>query len=119
MAKIVLLEDNDTVRNLIVWVLQREGHEVSAFPDAAPALEDAGLADNDLAIVDLMMPTSGDAFIQHIRGMGLQTPVIVLSGELREGDEARLKAIGAQQVMKKPFLPTALLGVVKHLLSTD
>ncbi len=63
MAKIVVMDDENTIRVAITRVLERDGHEVLAFEDAAPALEEVNWEEIDLVVSDLVMPTPGDQFI--------------------------------------------------------
>ena len=59
MAKIVVMDDEDAIRTAITKVIEHEGHEVLALPDAATALKEVNFEEIDLVVSDLMMPTPG------------------------------------------------------------
>ena len=63
MAKLVVLDDDDSLRKAMVLALEREGHEVQDFEDASPALDEVDFDEVDLVVSDLVMPTPGDQFI--------------------------------------------------------
>jgi len=70
MAKIVVMDDEDTIRTAVTKVIEREGHEVLAFPDAAAALEEVNWDEIDLVVSDLVMPTPGDQFVLILQQEG-------------------------------------------------
>ena len=53
------MDDEDAIRTAITKVIEHEGHEVLALPDAATALEEVNFEEIDLVVSDLMMPTPG------------------------------------------------------------
>ena len=116
MATIVVIDDEQAVRNVIVRALQQEGHEVLAFEDAAPALDDVNFDEVDLVITDLVMPTPGDQFILILRQDEVEVPVIVLSGYLNEDRIEYLKDLGVQQVLEKPLEVSQLLKMVREIV---
>ena len=60
MAKIVVMDDEASVRGVLQRALQMDRHEVRAFEDATLALEEVDFNEIDLVITDLVMPTPGD-----------------------------------------------------------
>ena len=68
------MDDEQSARSAITRILEREGHEVLDFEDAAPALEEVDYATVDLAVVDLQMPTSGYDAIEELRARRSQGP---------------------------------------------
>ena len=60
MAKIVVMDDEASVRGVLQRALQMDRHEVLAFEDATLALEEVDFNEIDLVITDLVMPTPGD-----------------------------------------------------------
>ena len=117
MATVVVMEDDTTVRGLIVRVLEMEGYRVRAFEDAGPALERVDFSRVDLVITDLQMPTPGEEAIRAIRGQGVEVPVLVMSGSnIDQKREKELKCLGAHEVVRKPFMLLELLDVVQRLI---
>ena len=117
MPEILLMEDTALGRELLTALLQREGHTVRAYPDAAPALAEVDLNQIDLIITDLYMPLPGDRAIEILRGRGVTTPIILLSGSLDGKEDERLLSLGADWVMAKPFDIEVLLEAVGELLA--
>lgn len=118
MATIVVTDDDEAMRNAIVRVLQREGHKVLAFEDAAPALDAVNFEEVGLFITDLQMPTLGEQFILILREKGVDVPVIVISAFLSEDRTRYLKDLGVHQVLEKPFQLSQLLRVMKELMKS-
>ena len=100
---IIVMDDNDEVRNVVVRCLKKEGYAVLDFPDARPALDTVNFADVDLLITDLVMPTPGEEAVKILREQGVQIPVIAMSATITEEKEQYLKSIGVQQILQKPF----------------
>ena len=115
MAKIVLIEDDLLVRELLVSLLVRAGYEVIDFPDGVPALETGTLEDQDLIISDLNIPTGGEQFVQTVRKRGIHTPIIVVSGDLGK-DVDHFTSIGVQATLSKPFSKDELLYLIQDLI---
>jgi len=114
----MVLDDDEIVRRMVVKILQRDGLEVMAFPDAGPALTNARFEDVDIVITDLSMPTAGEEFIQIIRERGIQVPVVVVSGHVSEDNTRYLETIGAQAVLSKPFKVDHFLQTVRRFLTS-
>ncbi len=117
MPKIVVTDDDDTVRLSLVRSLQRAGYEVLAFPDAAPALDQVDFGQVDLVITDLQMPLLGEQFILMLREMNIQVPVIVITAHLSEDRARYLQNLGVHQVLEKPFRLSALLEILREMLA--
>ena len=113
MPTVVVLEDDDLIRRLIVKVLSEEGFDVADFPDPALALDSVDFAAVDLIITDLAMPTSGEEFIRMLKRQDIQTPIIVMSGYLPDRKLHFLNALGVQAFIRKPFLLSEFLDQVR------
>lgn len=116
MAKIVVVEDEKSICDVVVLFLEYAGHRVQAFEDARPALETVDFFQTDLVVTDLEMPTSGEELIQTLRRRGIQTPVLVMSGHLDEARKRHLESLGAQETIDKPFGLPHFLDRVKALI---
>ena len=113
---IVVIDDEEAVRRVIVNLLEKEGYRTTAFADAVPALS-VDLDDVDLIITDLAMPTSGEELIQTTRSRGFEGPIVVLTGVLEHTDMHHLEAIGADRILQKPVSMATLASTVELLLS--
>ena len=116
MPEVLIMDDHELARELLTVLLEREGHHVRAYPDAAPALAEVDFDTVDLIITDLHMPLPGDQAIETLRARGLTTPIILLSGSLTGHEDERLLALGADWVLAKPFSLDVLLEAVRELL---
>ena len=116
MATVLIIEDEAIVRQAIADVLEHTGYEVVSFSDAEPALEDVDFETVDLIITDLAMPTRGEEAIYTLRSSGVEVPIIILSGMVRDRDDIPLHSIGADRVLAKPFDIKVLLDTVRELL---
>ena len=116
MAKVVVVDDEPEICEVLAHRLQREGHEVVSFEDAAPALESPSVASADVIIMDLAMPTPGDVAIRTLRDRGIETPIVVLSGYLEDYDEDQLRSLGVDRILHKPLRFLGVLSALEELL---
>ncbi|EFI35114.1 response regulator receiver protein [Desulfonatronospira thiodismutans ASO3-1] len=121
MAKhILMVDDSKTVRNLIAFIVKKEGFHVTTAEDGLDALEKLYAASNvDLIITDINMPRmDGFTFVQNLREQEAfrDVPVIILSTEGQEKDKEQGLSLGANLYMVKPAQPEWLLKNVKMLL---
>lgn len=103
MAKILVVEDSQDMRQLLQDLLETLGHDVIEAADGLQGVRAAISAPPDLIIMDLMMPNAaGDTTLQFMRGTpGLQKiPVLVVSAHADVAQIAR--QVGADSWMAKP-----------------
>lgn len=116
--KVLLVEDNPSVRELLRVLLEGEGYEIVEAKDGLDGLLKAEFVKPDLMILDLMMPdVDGERVLTQIHTDPelSRIPVIVVSGKYEALD--RLKdLIGDENVFAKPFEPTRLLDRVVELV---
>ena len=116
MAKIVVMDDEASVRNVLEIALKRAGHEVITYEDAAPALAEVNWDEIDLVLTDLVMPTPGDQFVLILQQEDVDVPVMVLSAHLTDARVEYLRELGVTRIMEKPFEIKALLESVREML---
>ncbi|MBC7355993.1 MAG: two-component system, chemotaxis family, chemotaxis protein CheY [Desulfomicrobiaceae bacterium] len=122
MAKhILIVDDSKTVRNLVAFILKKEGFKVTAAEDGIDGLEKLYSAKQpvDLLISDVNMPRmDGLTFIRTVREQEAyrDLPIIVLSTEGQEQDIQSGLRLGANMYMVKPAQPEKLMRNVKMLL---
>lgn len=115
--RVLLVEDDQTVRGFIAKSLTETGHLVEQAEDERQALLHAGSADFDVIILDRVLPDSVDGLhiLTKLRKMGNTTPVLLLSALSDVEDKvAGLKA-GADDYMTKPFSFAELLARLEAL----
>jgi len=110
-AHILIVDDDDRIRDLTKRFLTLKGFRVSGAPDAATA---RGLMDNlafDLAILDIMMPgEDGLSLLSGIRkGPSRETPVMLLTARGQTSDRIEGLRLGADDYLAKPFEPEELV----------
>ncbi|MFO8031213.1 MAG: response regulator [Desulfohalobiaceae bacterium] len=118
--QILIVDDSKTVRNLLAFILKKEGYHVLAAEDGLEGLEKLYSAQIvDLIICDVNMPRmDGFTFIQNVREQESyrDLPIIVLSTEGQEKDIQTGMRLGANQYLVKPAQPEKLVRNVKMLL---
>ena len=115
-SKILVIEDNDFVRMQIVKFLGEEGHEIIESTDGKDALSKMN-HDISLAIVDVRMePVGGFEFVRHIRGMDLETPVILVTGDQNPDLLAEAQKWNIAAVLMKPVQRDRLVKTVSRTL---
>jgi two-component system chemotaxis response regulator CheY len=121
MSKTILIvDDSKTVRNLVAFIMKKEGFKVITAEDGLDGLEKLYSADKiDLIISDINMPRmDGFTFIKSVREQDAyrDMPIVVLSTEGQEKDIQAGLSIGANMYMVKPAQPEKMLKNVKMLL---
>lgn len=111
---ILVVDDEDTLRNMLAKMLKRAGYEVTVAGSGREALDQlaAGLSCS-IVLLDVRMPDlSGPQLVESLPSKG---PLIVfMSGALDEYVSA-LRASGAAAFIKKPFLSAELLAVLRRV----
>lgn len=115
--KILVADDEERIRRLIVDFLLREGYHVVEAGDGAEALAYcSGAKMPDLVILDIMMPKmDGWAVLEELR-KNSDVPVILLTAKSSEIDQLSGFRLGADDYVTKPFSPSLLVVRVQALL---
>lgn len=114
--KILVVDDECEIANLIEVYLKNEGFDVCTFYTAGDAVSCIGKQTFDLAILDVMLPDmSGFELCSRIRQKE-NYPVIMLTAKDSEMDKIMGLTIGADDYITKPFLPMELMARVKAQL---
>jgi DNA-binding response OmpR family regulator len=109
MSRVLVVDDDLTVSDVVARYLEREGHEVDTAPDGRMALERALACPPDLVILDLMLPgMSGLEVCRRLREIG-PLPVIMLTARGDEDDRVAGLELGADDYVTKPFSPRELV----------
>jgi two-component system alkaline phosphatase synthesis response regulator PhoP len=118
--RLLLVEDDPTLRQALVFNLSREGYEVSAAADGETGLDAARNERLDLVLLDVMLPgMSGIEVLRVLRREGVTTPVIVLSAKGDEIDRVVGLKIGADDYVTKPFSRPELLARIEAVLRRE
>lgn len=115
--RLLLVEDDATLRQALAFNLTREGYEVATAATGERALEAARSDRLDLIILDLMLPgMSGIEVLRVLRREGVTTPVIILSAKGDEIDRVVGLKVGADDYVAKPFSRPELLARIEAVL---
>ncbi len=112
--KILIVEDEESIRKLIAKILNKEGMLVSQASNGKQGLDMINKYNYDLVILDILMEDiSGFDVAREIRKYDLQLPIIFLSGKKEDEDIIHGLDIGADSYITKPFSPSVLCAQVK------
>jgi len=115
-AKIMVIDDSQTIRRTAETLLAREGYQVITAQDGFEALSKVADYQPDVIFVDIMMPRldgyQACALIKANPRFS-KTPVIMLSSKDGLFDRARGRIVGSDEYLTKPFTKDELLGAVR------
>ena len=118
MKKILVAEDEDSIREFVVINLKHSGYDVSDYnngTDALEAYEKSG-GDFDIALLDVMMPgMDGIAVCRELRKRSGSIGIIMLTAKAQEMDKVSGLMNGADDYITKPFSPSELMARVDAL----
>jgi two-component system OmpR family response regulator len=116
--KVLVVDDEATVRFLLSRVLTHAGFAVDVATDGESALERIESSEPDLVVLDLMMPgIDGWGVLERLKADGSTLPVLVVSAHGDTNTENRAIAAGASGYMTKPFALKALVESCKGLIA--
>ena len=114
--KIMIVDDEAAIADLVEVYLSNEGYKVYKFYSALDALACADMEELSLAILDVMMPEmDGFALCRHIREKHFY-PIIMLTAKIEDMDKITGLTLGADDYITKPFNPLELVARVKTQL---
>jgi DNA-binding response OmpR family regulator len=115
-TRVLVVDDEPTVREVVVGYLRRDGHEVSEAADGPTALRLLESEPPDLVVLDMMLPgVNGLDILRRIRAGG-DMPVIMLTARAEESDRVAGLELGADDYVVKPFSPRELAARVNGVL---
>lgn len=119
MGSVIVVEDDDDIRTLIVRRLERAGHEVRSAADGVEGLELIHERMPELVVLDWMMPRlDGLGVAEQLAADGGARPrILMLTARSQQSDIDRALAAGVDGFLVKPFLGPDLLTAVDGLIS--
>lgn len=119
MYKILVVDDEENIREVIREYAEFEGHEVDEAGDGMQAIEMAKSKDYDIIIMDVMMPRlDGYSACKEIRKLK-QTPMLMLSARGEEYDKLHGFDVGIDDYVVKPFSPKEVLARVNAIVKRN
>lgn len=117
MSKILIVEDEPSMRMGLTDNLEFEGYEVDSAEDGQEGLDKILNNNYSLVILDVMMPKmSGFDVCRNVRKKGINTPIILLTAKGEEIDKVLGLELGADDYVTKPFSLRELLARIKAIL---
>lgn len=114
--RILVVEDDPTLRLVLRDNLQTEGYSVEVAADGASAVKSARTTIPDLVVLDLTLPDhDGFELLPILRSLG-QVPIIVLTARIQRHEKLKGLALGADDYITKPFDPAEFLARIRAVL---
>ena len=121
MPKILIVDDDVTITELLKFLVKMEGHTPTTVNDSTKAIEVAGSVNPDLITLDLMMPgITGFELCEllHQHPKFVNIPVIIVSARDDPESKERAMKAGARDYVTKPFGADELMQKIKELTSS-
>src|ERR687895_2976426 len=116
-TRILIVDDDQRLRELLVRYLGGEGYEVKAVADSAGMDKHLARERYDLIVLDLMLPgEDGLAICRRLRGQANAPAIIMLTAKVEDVDRIVGLEVGADDYLPKPFNPRELLARVHAVL---
>lgn len=115
MKKILVIEDEEIIRNELKVLLQNSGYEVKVLEDFENIRDDIRRIKSDLILLDINLPNiNGEILLKEIRKMS-NVPVIMVTSKNSEVDEVLSMSYGADDYVTKPYNPAILLLRIQNI----
>jgi two-component system, OmpR family, alkaline phosphatase synthesis response regulator PhoP len=117
-SRILVVDDDESIRNLYQHLLAREGYEVHTALNGLEAIERAAAILPSLIILDLIMPEQeGIETLLQLHSTQPEIPVITISGAIGANEYLHVSSLlGAKFALQKPIKPEVLVKTVKSVL---
>ena len=116
MARILVVDDEPNIREVVGLYLRRDGHAVVEAADGEEALELYHRTSPDLVVLDLMLPRMSGLEVCRRMGADRRVPLIMLTARGEEEDRIVGLSLGADDYVTKPFSPRELAARVAAVL---
>ena len=115
-AKILVVDDDKKIVELVTLYLKKDGYHVLAAYDGQQAIELARRKQPDLVVLDLMLPQVDGMDVCRILRAESPLPIIMLTGRSTDDDKLEGLDLGADDYVTKPFNPRELLARIRAVL---
>ncbi|MCK9487407.1 MAG: response regulator transcription factor [Dehalococcoidia bacterium] len=119
MSKVLVVEDDQAIRETVAFNLERDGHEVITAADGIAGLEAARSERPDLVVLDVMLPRMSGLDVCRILREETPIPILMLTARDAEADVVQGLDLGADEYVTKPFSMRELRARVTSLLRRD
>ena len=115
--KVLVVDDEEFIGEMFSIVLNKMGIDVSYCNRGDEALHHLKNKLFDCIVLDIIMPgMKGDEVLKEIRKMGLSIPVIISSGYMSEDQREKVKSLGANLFLDKPFTEKNIISIMKEII---
>jgi two-component system chemotaxis response regulator CheY len=115
--RILIVDDEQTVRDLVAKTLTTADYDVDTAPDGPSALDRLRTTEYDLLITDLKMPgMDGLSVIREVRRLTAELPIIIITGYSTEASAIEAINLGVSGYLTKPFRLPRVLAVTARAL---
>jgi two-component system, OmpR family, response regulator RegX3 len=116
-ARILVVDDDPGIQDVVRFALAGEGFEVDAVADGKSALERAATDEYDVVVLDVMLPdVPGTEICRRLRADGSAVPILMLTARDAEIDRVLGLELGADDYIAKPFSRAELVSRVRAIL---
>ena len=117
---ILVVDDEEGVRRLLMHLLTRDGYHVTTVASGPEALEAAERSAPHLVLLDIRMAgMDGFETYRRLRGQGYRGPILFLSGLNEDTTVGEGLRLGAEYYLTKPFVPRYLLQIVENAIAGE
>lgn len=117
-STIYIVDDDSDVLNSLRFLFETEGFDVRTFHSGSALLGSSARHGADCLVVDYKMSEiDGLELVHRLRGLGIHTPIIVITGYDDEDLSAKARSAGVRQVLKKPHLAENLALAVRDAIN--
>jgi excisionase family DNA binding protein len=115
--RILIVDDEQTVRDLVAKTLSMADYDVDTAPDGPSALDRLNTTEYDLLITDLKMPgMDGLSVIREVRRRSIELPIVIITGYSTEASAIEAINLGVSGYLTKPFRLPRVLAVAARAL---
>ena len=116
-TRVLVVEDDRYIRELVAMELEHRGLEVLCAPDGPSGIEAAGRFRPDVVVLDVMLPgLDGVGVLKRLRAGGSRVPVVMLTARDAPADKVHSLDLGADDYLTKPFHVEELLARMRAVL---
>ncbi|WP_025273484.1 response regulator transcription factor [Haloglycomyces albus] len=116
MARVLVVEDEESFSDALSYMLKKEGFEVTIAPDGTTAISEFSTTGADIVLLDLMLPEkSGTEVCRELRAIS-EVPIIMVTARDTEIDKIVGLELGADDYVTKPYSPRELVARIRAVL---
>jgi CheY-like chemotaxis protein len=123
IRRLLVVDDDELVRETVRTILEDSGYEVVEAAEGEEAIRALEKRDVDAAVVDIFMPKmDGLELIRELHRRSPSIRILAISGStqgINTGMLSAARALGANEILNKPFDPSDLIALVRKMLSRE